>query len=67
MNQPSSTITAATLAGSAITLFWLLYGWLGWGPPAPEALVSFSTTFVASAVGYFKHEKVYPEGWKERG
>ena len=65
MNQPSSTITAAALAASGMTLFWLLYAWLQWGPAAPEAVVAFSTGFASTLVGYFKRETVYPEGWKD--
>lgn len=63
MNKPSSTITAAALAGTAVTLLWMVYGWLALGPPVPEALVSLSTTFVSAVVGYLKPENVYPEGF----
>ena len=67
MNAPSSTITAATLTGMGLTVLWLVYGWLHWGPPAPEALVSASTTFLSALIGYVKKENVYPEGWKGQG
>lgn len=61
--QPSSTITAAFLAGAGMTLFWQLLDWLyltpnGLTPPA--ALVSGSVAFVSSVFGYFKKETVYP-------
>ena len=67
LNQPSATITAASLASGAMTLFWLIYGWLAFGPPVPEALVAFSTGFAASVVGYFKRETVYPNGFPPDG
>ncbi len=58
MNQPSSTITAAFLAGTATSLLWALWSWLGTAVPPPE-VVSLSTTLVASLVGYLKPERVY--------
>lgn len=60
MNRPSSTITAATLAGMAVGLWWLVYNWLALGPPAPEPLVSASATFISALVGYFTPERVLP-------
>jgi hypothetical protein len=60
MNRPSSTITAATLAGMAVGLFWLVYNWLALGPPAPEPLVSASATFASAVVGYLTPENVLP-------
>ncbi|MDL1881831.1 hypothetical protein FBQ88_12425 [Gammaproteobacteria bacterium PRO2] len=58
MNQPSSTITAAFLAGTTTSLLWALWSWLGTAVPPPE-VVSLSTTLVASLVGYLKPERVY--------
>lgn len=68
MNQPSATITAAGIAGLAMTLFWLAAGEF-FNLHASEALVSLSVTFVSSVVGYFKKETVYPNGapWTEGG
>lgn len=67
MNQPSSTITAAFLAGMAMSLFWLVYSWLHLGPDATPEIVSVSTTFVSTLVGYLKPERVYANGapWTE--
>lgn len=58
MNQPSSTITAAFLAGTATSLLWAIWSWLGTNAPPPE-VVSLSTTLIASLVGYLKPERVY--------
>lgn len=65
MNQPSSTITAAFLAGTATSLLWALWSWLGTSVPPPE-VVSLSTTLVASLVGYLKPERVYEFTKRER-
>lgn len=62
MNQPSSTITAAFLAGLAVTLAWKLAVQYA-GIQADETTVALSVTFVSSLVGYFKPENVYPAGW----
>lgn len=59
MQQPSSTITAAFLAGMAMSLAWLVAGEF-FDVHASEALVSLSVTFVSSVVGYFKRETVLP-------
>jgi len=58
MNRPSSTITAATLAGMGMTVVWG-----GVKTFLPEVqfdpmLISGSTTFAAALVGYFKRENV---------
>jgi len=58
MAQPSSTITAAFLAGMAMSLAWLVASEF-FQISASEALVSLSVTFVASLVGYLKNERVY--------
>lgn len=60
MNKPSSTITAATLAGMAVSLFWLVYNWLALGPPAPAELAAASATFASAVVGYITPESVLP-------
>lgn len=63
LNQPSSTITAAVLAGTGAALGWLLFGQFYLRPHGvvldPE-IVSLSTTFVSGIVGYFKKENVLP-------
>jgi len=68
VQQPSSTITAAFLAGLGISLGWLVASEF-FGVNASEALVSLSVTFGSSLVGYLKPENVYPNGapWKEEG
>lgn len=58
MNQPSSTITAAFLAGMGMSLAWLIASEF-FQIKASEALVSLSVTFVSTLVGYFKKETVY--------
>lgn len=58
MNKPSSTITAATLAGLGMTMFWELvmqFSSMDWRP----TLVAGSVTFVSAVVGYYKKENVY--------
>jgi len=57
MNRPSSTITAATLAGMGASLVWELVGTFSGINPTP-GLVAGSAVFVGSAVGYYKKEKV---------
>lgn len=64
-DQPSSTITAAFLAGMGMSLFWLLLSEFYLEPigrTISPQLVSLSVTFVASLVGYFKKENVLPLG-----
>ena len=57
MSKPSSTITAATLAGMGAALSWELVATFT-DITLSAGLVSASTVFVSSAVGYFKKEKV---------
>jgi hypothetical protein len=57
MNKPSSTITAATLAGMGIALVWELVGTFTEIEPS-AGLISASTVFVSALVGYFKKENV---------
>lgn len=57
MNKPSSTITAATLAGMAMALIWELIVTFT-DIELSAGLVAASTVFVAAAVGYFKKENV---------
>jgi divalent metal cation (Fe/Co/Zn/Cd) transporter len=58
MNKPSSTITAAALAGMGMTLFWQSVMYFQLMPAPPPSMVAASVTFVASAVGYYKKENV---------
>lgn len=58
MKKPSSTITAAGLAGMGMTVLW---GAVKTWKPELEldpTLISGSTAFVSAAVGYFKRENV---------
>ena len=57
MNKPSSTITAATLAASGVTLIWMLIDNFT-GLSISAGVVSGSTAFVAAVFGYLKKEKV---------
>ena len=57
MNKPSSTITAATLAASAVTLGWMLLDNFS-ALSVSAGVVSGLTAFVAAVFGYFKKEKV---------
>lgn len=57
MNKPSSTITAATLAGMGMTVVWGLVTTFTSVVPTPM-LISGSTAFAAALVGYLKKEKV---------
>jgi hypothetical protein len=57
MNKPSSTITAAALAGMAMTVFWGIIATFT-TVNADPTLVSGSVTLAASLVGYFKKENV---------
>jgi len=58
MNKPSSTITAASLAGLAMGVLWGAVK--TWRPELmlDPMLVSGSTTFVSALVGYLKKERV---------
>ncbi len=58
MNRPSSTITAATLAGMAVTAAWALVDNFT-ALEVSATVVSSTTTFAAALVGYFKRETVY--------
>ncbi len=57
LNKPSSTITAAALAASGVTLIWMLLDNFS-GLSVSAGVISGSTAFVAAAFGYFKKEKV---------
>ncbi len=57
MNKPSSTITAAALAGTGVTLVWGLVDTFT-AVQVGAMLVSGSSAFVAAAFGYFKKENV---------
>jgi len=59
MNRPSSTITAAALAASAVTLIWMLVDNFT-ALSVSAGVISGSTAFVAAAFGYFKKENVLP-------
>jgi len=58
MNRPSSTITAATLAGMGMTMAWQLVMYLEVIPPPPPSMIAASVTFVSALVGYYKKETV---------
>ena len=58
MNRPSSTITAAALAGMGMTLFWQTVMYLQLMPAPPPSMVAASVTFVSALVGYLKRENV---------
>ena len=57
MKTPSSTIMAATLAGTAATLLWGIVEMFT-GVAASAAIVAGTTTLVAALFGYFKRETV---------
>ena len=57
LNKPSSTITAATLAGMGVALLWELVATFT-DVTLSAGLVSASTVFVSAAFGYFKKENV---------
>ena len=57
MNKPSSTITAATLAGMAMSLFWGSINEFTALTISPQ-YVALSVTFASGMVGYFKKENV---------
>mgnify|MGYP000934935898 CR=1 FL=1 len=60
MSRPSSTITAAGLAGMSVTVFWGVIKTVYPDVELDPLLVSASTTLVAALVGYFKKENVLP-------
>jgi len=57
VNKPSSTITAATVAGLLMSLFW---GTLNefTAISVSAGYISLSVTAVSAVVGYFKRENV---------
>ena len=57
MNRPSSTITAATLAGMGTAVGWELVATFT-EVELSAGIVAASTVFVSSLVGYFKKENV---------
>ena len=57
MNKPSSTITAATLAGMAMSLVWGTVNEFTALQISPQ-YVALSVTFVSGLVGYVKKERV---------
>lgn len=59
MNKPSSTITAATLAGVAMSLFWGTVNEFT-ELTISAGYISLSVTFVSALAGYYKKENVYP-------
>ena len=59
MNKPSSTITAATLAATGVTLIWMLVDNFT-ALSVSAGVVSGSTAFVAAVFGYFRKETVLP-------
>lgn len=58
LHPPSSTITAATLAGMGMTLATEMVAQVG--IELRPTLVAASVTFVSALVGYFKRENVLP-------
>lgn len=61
MKRPSSTITAATLAGTAMAAIWALVDNFTSLSVSPT-VVSTTTTFVSALVGYLKPERVLQAG-----
>lgn len=57
MNKPSSTITAAALAATAVTLVWMLVDNFT-ALSVSAGVVSGSTAFVSALFGYFKKENI---------
>ncbi len=57
VNRPSSTITAASIAGIGMTLFWAVLTEFT-QIKASADLVALSVTFVTSIAGYLKKENV---------
>ena len=58
MNKPSSTITAATLAGMGMTVLWELVMQFNLVGAVRPALIAGSVALVIAVVGYFKKENV---------
>ena len=58
MNKPSSTITAATIAGMGMTVLWELIMQFNVIGSVRPALIAGSVTLVIALVGYFKKETV---------
>ena len=59
MNKPSSTITAATLAGAGMTFMWGMVN--SFTTFTVDAVtVAASVTLASALVGYFKKENVLP-------
>jgi len=57
MNKPSSTISAAFLAGVGASIAWeLVATFTAYAPTA--GLIAGSVTFVSGVVGYYKKENV---------
>jgi hypothetical protein len=57
LSQPSSTITAATLAGMAVALAWEIVATFTDVQLSP-GIISASTVFASALVGYLKKENV---------
>ena len=63
MNKPSSTITAASLAGAGVTLLWLMVDNFT-DLSVSAGLISGSSGFVMALIGYLKKENVMNPGDK---
>jgi len=59
MNRPSSTITAASLAGSGAAVVWELVATFSQFDPT-AGLIAGSVVVVSGVVGYWKKENVLP-------
>ena len=59
MERPSSTITAATLAGMGVALIWELIATFTDVQLSP-GMIAASVVFVSAVCGYFKKENVLP-------
>jgi hypothetical protein len=59
LSKPSSTITAATLAGLGMAALWALVDNFT-SIDITAAVISSTTTFISALVGYFKKENVLP-------
>ena len=57
MNRPSSTITAATLAGTGAAIAWEVVATFTQYEPT-AGLIAGSTAFASGLVGYLKKENV---------
>ena len=57
MNKPSSTITAATIAGMSAAVVWELVATFTSVSPT-AGLIAGSTALAAALAGYFKKENV---------